>query len=123
MTAQGDVISVEPRFRIRCGAGPIFGPGKIELLEQVAKTGSITKAAKAMGMSYMRAWVLVKSLERGFAEPLVRKLRGGNLRGGAELTDTGRELLRLYRELETRAAKAAEKMQPQFASLLKSRST
>jgi molybdate transport system regulatory protein len=97
----------------------VFGPGKAELLEHIAKTGSITQAAKAMGMSYMRAWSLVKSLERGFAEPLVLKLRGGHTRGGAELSQTGREVLRLYRELESTVVQAADRVRPLFSALLK----
>jgi molybdate transport system regulatory protein len=94
-------LSIDPRLRINCGRRLAFGPGKAELLEHIDRTGSIREAAKAMGMSYMRAWTLVKSLDRGFAEPLVNKSRGGSTRGGATLSKTGRRVLSLYREMET----------------------
>jgi molybdate transport system regulatory protein len=99
-------LSIDPRLRINYGRRFAFGPGKAELLEHIDRTGSISEAAKAMGMSYMRAWTLVKSLDRGCAEPLVNKSRGGSARGGATLSPTGRRVLGLYREMET-ASKAA----------------
>lgn len=72
-----------------------------------------------MGMSYMRAWSLVKSLDRGFAEPLVRKARGGSERGGARLTPTGRRVLNVYRELEEKVAPAVADAKREFAGLLR----
>lgn len=100
MPAKENAFSVEPRIRINCGRRFAFGPGKADLLEQIKRTGSISEAAKAMEMSYMRAWTLVKSLDRGFAEPLVMKIRGGSARGGATLSKTGLQVLALYREME-----------------------
>lgn len=113
-----NTLSIEPRYRINYGRKFAFGPGKAELLEHLLRTGSITDAAKAMEMSYMRAWQMVKSLEAGFDEPLVRRLRGGNERGGAEVTPTGREVLRLYRELEAAAAAATKATRTRFGALL-----
>ncbi|MBI2513251.1 MAG: LysR family transcriptional regulator [Opitutae bacterium] len=112
-------LSIEPRYRINYGRKFAFGPGKAELLDHLARTGSITEAAKAMEMSYMRAWQMVKSLESGFAEPLVRRLRGGHARGGAEVTPTGREVLRLYRELEDAEAAATKESRARFAAFLR----
>ena len=111
-------LSIQPRFRFNCGRRLGFGPGKAELLEHLERTSSITEAAKAMGMSYMRAWSLVKSMERGFAEPLVTRLRGGNTRGGAKLTATGREVLRLYRELESVTEDAIRPTRKKLLALL-----
>ena len=68
-------------------------------------------------MSYMRAWTLVKEMEQGFNEPLVRRQRGGRTRGGATLTPTGREVLRLYRALEAATAPALRRAQARFADL------
>jgi molybdate transport system regulatory protein len=96
---------IEPRFRITCGRRFAFGPGKAALLEHIAKTGSIGEAAKAMNMSYMRAWTLLKSLNRGCAEPLVETLRGGRQHGGAKLTKTGVLVLQLYREIERQSVR------------------
>jgi molybdate transport system regulatory protein len=100
MPAKGNAFSVEPRIRVNFGRRFAFGPGKAELLEHIDRTGSISEAAKAMGMSYMRAWTIVKSLDAGFNEPLVNKSRGGSSRGGATLSETGRRVLSLYREME-----------------------
>ncbi|MGH8017794.1 MAG: winged helix-turn-helix domain-containing protein [Opitutaceae bacterium] len=111
-------VLVEPRFRIRYGRRLAFGPGKAGLLEHIERTGSITEAAKAMGMSYMRAWTLVKSMDQGQPEPLVRTARGGRARGGAGLTKTGREVLRLYREMETRATEATREVRSRLGKLL-----
>jgi molybdate transport system regulatory protein len=93
-------VEIAARFHINCGREFAFGPGKAALLEHIAKTGSISEAAKLMGMSYMRAWKIVKSLEKGAPEPLVRTIRGGSQRGGAVITPTGAKILELYRELE-----------------------
>jgi len=77
-----------------------LGPGKVELLEHIAKTGSITEAAERMEMSYMRAWKLIKTMEACFRQPLVEARRGGSARGGATLTKAGTEVLKLYREMD-----------------------
>ena len=58
---------LEPRLRFPDGSNAAFGPGKAELLEHIDRSGSISEAAKAMGMSYMRAWTIVKSLDRGMS--------------------------------------------------------
>jgi molybdate transport system regulatory protein len=110
---------IEPRFRLRQGGRLTFGPGKADLLEKIALAGSIAKAARAMNMSYMRAWTLVKSMESEFSEPLVQKLRGGHRRGGAELTDAGKKMLLLYRRLERDTRPLIRKAQKQLGSLLR----
>lgn len=70
-----------------------IGPGRADLLEGIAATGSIAAAGKAMGMSYKRAWSLVQALNEGFGQPLVISSRGGAGQGGAQLTDAGRQAL------------------------------
>lgn len=99
-------FSVEPSLRIYRGRMFAFGPGKAALLEEIDRTGSISEAAKAMEMSYMKAWKLLQSLDRAFPQPLIEKRRGGHTRGGAALSAAGREVLALYREMEA-ASKAA----------------
>jgi molybdate transport system regulatory protein len=98
--------AVHPRFRIECGKEIAFGPGKADLLELIAETGSIGKAASRMKMSYMRAWSLVQTMNRCFKKPLILATHGGEGGGGAELTETGRQILALYRELETKTSAA-----------------
>ncbi len=118
MPAKSFPPSIEPRFRINYGRQLAFGPGKADLLEQIDRTGSISEAAKAMGMSYMRAWTLAKSMDSGCAEPFIRKIRGGNSRGGAQLTETGREVLRHYRELEKITVAVTAEIQVRLTTLL-----
>jgi molybdate transport system regulatory protein len=112
--------AVHPRFRIVCGKEIAFGPGKADLLELIADTGSIGKAASRMKMSYMRAWSLVQTMNRSFKKPLVVATHGGTGGGGAELTETGRQILALYRQLETQAAKATLATWGKMQSHLKS---
>lgn len=93
--------------RIDFGSGRALGPGKIRLLETIGKTGSISKAARALNMSYRRAWLLVDDLNQCFREPVVTTRPGGARGGGAALTSFGRDLIAKYRAVETRAARAA----------------
>lgn len=97
---------LQPRFRVVCGKEVAFGPGKADLLELIKETGSINQAAKRMGMSYMRAWSLVQTMNRCFKQPVIDTARGGREHGGAVLTETGRQILALYRQLETKASAA-----------------
>ena len=83
-----------------------IGPGKIALLEAVAETGSISGAARAISMSYRRAWMLVDDVNALFEGPLVTTQAGGRSGGGAALTQQGRDVVRLYRAVESKAAAA-----------------
>jgi molybdate transport system regulatory protein len=84
----------------------VLGRGKADLLEALGRTGSIREAASELGMSYMRAWSLIRIMNERFREPLVDAVRGGSRRGGATLTPAGRAVLRLYRKM-TRASELA----------------
>ena len=88
------------RLRIMLAPGQWLGPGKADLLEAIADTGSISAAGRRMGMSYKRAWGLVEGLNEMFGAPLVAASRGGAAHGGAGLTDLGAEVLALYRRAE-----------------------
>jgi len=83
-----------------------MGPGKADLLQGIAETGSIAAAGRRMGMSYKRAWALAEVLNRMFAEPLVVTQRGGHDRGGAALTATGETVLALFRRMQATAEEA-----------------
>ena len=72
-----------------------------------------------MAMSYMKAWKLVKGMDDGFIEPLVKKSRGGQKRGGAVVTPTGRQVLALYRKMESASQSAIRCTAPRFKRLLK----
>jgi molybdate transport system regulatory protein len=84
-----------------------IGPGKVALLELVAEHGSISAAGRAMGMSYRHAWELVAALNAAFGTPVVEAQPGGRSGGGALLTPFGHELVKHYRAIEAKAAKAA----------------
>jgi molybdate transport system regulatory protein len=94
------------RVRLLFDSGSAVGPGKTDLLEKIAVTGSIAAAGRAMDMSYKRAWKLVNELNISFAEPLVSVSKGGSNGGGAELTPVGRKVLAVYRRIERKMHKA-----------------
>jgi molybdate transport system regulatory protein len=98
--------AIEFRLRISKGLDIAIGPGKVDLLEAIAATGSITAAAKQLGMSYRRAWMLVDTMNRCFTIPVVEAEAGGRRGGGTHLTPTGAKVLRLYRRIEAKAHKA-----------------
>lgn len=79
-----------------------IGPGRADLMELIAETGSISEAARRMGMSYKRAWGLVQALNEGFGAALVETARGGKEQGAA-LTAAGREVLERYRGMQDAA--------------------
>jgi molybdate transport system regulatory protein len=93
--------------RVDFGTDRALGPGKIRLLEAIAKTGSISQAGRSLEMSYRRAWLLVDDVNRCFREPVVATQPGGARGGGATLTAFGQELIRKYRAIETEATAAA----------------
>lgn len=98
------------RLRIVFATGGPLGPGKIDLLEAVARTGSISAAGRELGMSYRRSWLLIDGVNRMFTKPSVLASAGGAQGGGAQLTPFGAALVAAYRRLEreTRAAMLAE---------------
>ena len=108
-----------PRLRVLLGASIAIGPGKAELLDAIGRTGSISAAAREMGMSYRRAWLLVEAINAAFVEPLVSTATGGSGGGGAQLTDFGRSVLDRYRRMEQRAATAVAREFEEFKALLK----
>ena len=81
------------------------GPGRADLMELIASTGSISEAARRMGMSYKRAWGLVQALNEGFGAPLVETSRGGKEQG-ASLTAAGQEVLERYRGMQEATRRA-----------------
>ena len=90
------------------GGQPLLGPGRVELLENIDRWLSISEAARRLGMSYRRAWLLVQSINSAAGEPLVVAATGGHHGGGAQLTELGRQAIRAYRELEARLEQEAE---------------
>lgn len=102
------------KIRIYLDEDIAIGPGKADLLEAIHRCGSISAAARDLGMSYRRAWLLVETMNRCFREPLVLSLVGGRHGGGAKLSETGEQVLRHFRNVE---AKAREAVEPDLAEL------
>src|SRR4030088_275450 len=92
-----------PKIRILIGAVVAIGPGRADLLGAIARTGSISAAAREMKMSYRRAWLLVEAMNSAFRRPLVETLTGGRSGGGASGTGPGAEGPTRYRPLEHKA--------------------
>ncbi len=111
----------EPRLRVLMGSSIAMGPGKADLLQAIADAGSITRAARRMGMSYRRAWLLVETMNLCFRAPLVEASRGGAGGGGAHLTPLGREALERYRDMEAKAQGCLERDMAGFRGLLGTR--
>jgi molybdate transport system regulatory protein len=95
------------RFRVDFGRDEAVGPGKIALLEQIGRGGSLSQAARALGMSYRRGWQLLASLNGSFRERVALTAKGGRGGGGARLTPFGELLIRAYREFDAEVQERA----------------
>ena len=98
-----------------------MGPGKAELIERIGRTGSISAAARDMGMSYRRAWQLVESLNETFDEPVVTTATGGMRGGGARVTAFGARLVAWFRAMEDKASAAIAADLRRFTGRLRKR--
>lgn len=103
------------RFRVDFAEHCSVGFGKIELLEAIVRTGSLSQAARSIDMSYRRAWLLVDSMNTGFAEPVIRASTGGTGGGGATLTEFGQQLIDAFRELQPKLDTLTEKQMRHIA--------
>lgn len=112
-------LEARARFRVQIKHAVAIGPGKADVLEGIARTGSIAQAGRRMGMSYQRTWSLVAAMNRHFVEPLVVAQRGGVAGGGARLTHAGERVLALYRAIERDAQRAVARRLPELAALIR----
>ncbi|WP_254412467.1 winged helix-turn-helix domain-containing protein [Dyadobacter diqingensis] len=85
-----------------------FGPGRLELLERIEETGSIAKAAKLMGMSYKKAWLMVDEMNSYAQSPYVITQKGGQHGGGTQVTETGKKVMEAYKKLDAKLSAVAE---------------
>ncbi|WP_439568354.1 winged helix-turn-helix domain-containing protein [Sphingopyxis sp.] len=111
-----DAGRVELRLRIRLGDAIAMGPGKADLLDAIDAAGSISAAARLLGMSYRRAWLLVEEMNRCFNVPLVETRPGA----GAQLSDPARAVLAAYRASDAAAAAATAKAAAPIIAALRS---
>ena len=110
---------LQARLRVRVGNDIAFGPGKADLLSAIVATGSLVGAAKQLGMSYMRAWTLLQTMNHCFRSSLVATVRGGRQGGKAELTKDGVRVLALYRHMEAKGLRAMQSDWAQLARYLR----
>ena len=96
-------------IRLDLASGARIGPGKVAVLEEIARSGSISAAGRALRMSYRRTWELVEDLNRTLGTPVVETAAGGSGGGGAALTRAGKAVVERYRAIETDTALAARK--------------
>jgi molybdate transport system regulatory protein len=113
--------AAKPQIRIMFRKAIAMGPGKADLLKAIDQTGSISAGARALGMSYRRAWLLVDTMNQSFKSPVVETLTGGQKGGGARVTETGHEVLQRYREMEAKAAASVKKDLAEFMRLMATR--
>jgi molybdate transport system regulatory protein len=114
--ADGPLARAVPRLRIVFDDGIRLGPGKIDLVAAVARTGSIAAAGRELGMSYRRAWLLIDEVNRLFRQPVVQASAGGTRGGGAQVTPFGLALVDAYRRIEGRLAQAVREEFAPFAT-------
>lgn len=106
-------------LRILGSGGPAMGPGRAELIARIAATGSISAAARDMGMSYRRAWQLVEAINASFIEPVVVTAVGGKRGGGTSVTEFGRQLVVQFHAMEDTASAAIDVDLARFTQLLR----
>ena len=107
------------RIRVLFGSAFAIGPGKADLLQAIEQTGSISAAARSMGMSYRRAWLLIDTMNQCFREPVVDTATGGKGGGGARITSSGLTVLRRYRAMESAAAASVARHMAGFSHFLR----
>ncbi|RDU99515.1 LysR family transcriptional regulator [Trinickia dinghuensis] len=105
-------------MRIRLGETVAIGPGKVSLLEAIREHGSISGAARGLGMSYRRAWMLLDELNRSLSSPATLSEQGGANGGGCTLTEVGEEVVRLYRNIEQQAQQSCATQIAELSGLL-----
>ena len=96
-------------IRLDLASGARIGPGKVAVLEEIARSGSISAAGRALRMSYRRTWELVEDLNQSLGTPVVETAAGGSGGGGAVLTRAGKAIIERYHAIEIEAAAAARK--------------
>ncbi|HXF79989.1 MAG TPA: ModE family transcriptional regulator [Usitatibacter sp.] len=109
------------KLRVMFGPEIAMGPGKAQLLEAIAATGSISESARRLRMSYRRAWLLVDTMNRCFREPVVASAAGGARGGGARVTSFGRRVLSRYHAMRGEADRALDAGIERFSELLADR--
>lgn len=118
-SAVPDAARLRIQLRLMLAEEIALGPGKVDLLQTIHNTGSISAAGRAMNMSYRRAWLLVDAMNRCFTAPLVDTAKGGSQGGGARLTPLGEQVLQIYQQMRSEVQAVADPHFQQLAALLR----
>ena len=118
-TISRSLLDEKTRFRVQIKHAVAIGPGKADVLQGIAESGSLAQTGRRLGMSYQRVWSLVAAMNGDFIEPLVLKQRGGVAGGGAQLTPVGVQVLSIYRAIERDAERATARRLPQLLALIR----
>lgn len=102
-------FTVNGSLWIECNGERFFGPGPMELLERIIESGSISQAAKGMGMSYTKAWEIINRLNAAAVTPFVVTSPGGKDGGGSVVSEEAKELIKAYRNMREAFAKFLQK--------------
>ena len=108
LSKKKEKVTCLTRIRVLSGDQIALGPGKVDLLEEIERSGSISKAARKLGLSYRRAWTLVDTMNKSFKSCLVKGSVGGKKGGGAQVTPLGKKMTKTYRLMEAKAKRAMQ---------------
>jgi molybdate transport system regulatory protein len=108
-------LPIEALVTLKAGASPAIGRERVQLLETVAREGSITAGAKSFGLTYKAAWDALEAMEKVFGQPLLKTRTGGRSGGGATLTPMGARVIRAFHRLEAEMARAIRVIEPALA--------
>jgi molybdate transport system regulatory protein len=108
-------VTIEARITLRSDDHPAVGRDRFRLLEAVAREGSITAGAKAVGLTYKAAWDALDAMANLFGQPLLATRAGGKAGGGAALTPTGLRVIQAFHRLEAEMARMLRKLEPELA--------
>ncbi|MFQ6111676.1 MAG: winged helix-turn-helix domain-containing protein [Nitrospinota bacterium] len=102
-------ITVRSKVWLQLGKDCAFGDGRMKLLFLIDELGSLSGAAKALGMSYRHAWGSVRKIEERSGIKFIRAHAGGLGAGGASLTDEGRDFLKRYQRFRGEVEREVER--------------
>jgi molybdate transport system regulatory protein len=114
---RSEAITLDGDVWMTVGGQSLGGQGRIGLLGAIEKTGSITHAAKAVGMSYKAAWDAVDTMNNLAGAPLVERSAGGRGGGSTRLTERGRQLVQRYLQVHEMHRRFVEQLSASSADL------
>lgn len=94
-------FKIKSRIWIEADGYMLLGEGRVKLLRAIDETGSLSKAAKSLQMSYKKAWTLMDAVNKTAKEPVVTTSIGGHGGGGAKVTAYGLKLIQVFEEINT----------------------